>query len=104
MNNRKIGDLLGSSYLNENFRKHLMSRLKGEEADLNVGSHTVESLVEVAVADFENVRKRILDITPRNIRKEYVNITGLKHNPAKGFINGSVIFKRYDDKKFLAPR
>jgi len=88
------GGLFGSSYLNENFRKHLLDRLKGEEAILNVGDHTIEKLVDFAVSDFENNGKRALDITPRHIRPEVVNITGLRHNEEKRFIKGGVRFDK----------
>jgi len=71
-----------------------MDRLKGEEANLNVGDHTIETLVDTAVTDFENKRKRTLDIIPKSMKPEVVNITGLKHNADKRFIRGGVVFDK----------
>jgi len=88
-----LGGLFGSSYLNEFFRKHLLNRLKGEESDLNVGDHTMEALVEIAVSDFER-QKRNLDVTPKKIRNEMINITGLKPSTEKRFIRGGVLFDK----------
>jgi hypothetical protein len=89
------GDLLGSSYLNEAFKDHLMKRLK-DETHLEGEGFTIQSIVDAEVVQFENKTKRTLDVTDKRMPTEKITIRGLKEDQEKGFANHRVLMKRYD--------
>lgn len=76
----KLGDLCGSSYLNEAFQAHLHSRLQGEDY-LEVNGLTIESIIDVLLFDFENDIKRSIDIVTSNMLPDVVFVQGLRANP-----------------------
>lgn len=84
----ELGDLCGSSYLNEAFQMHLRARLEGE-GYLEVGGLTIESIIDSQVIAFENEMKRSVDVVASNIPTEIVYIQGLRANsrPEKRFLN-----------------
>lgn len=89
------GDLCGSSYLNEAFRKHLHARLEDEDY-LEVNGLTVESIIDSQVIAFENEMKRSVDVVASSIPNEIVYIQGLLANshPEKRFLNNRVKIER----------
>lgn len=98
------GDLCGSSYLNEAFRKHLRARLKGEDY-LEVNGLTIESIIDSQVIAFENEMKRSVDVVASNIPTEIVYIQGLRANPhpEKRFLNNRLKIERADLKEIFLP-
>lgn len=62
-----------------------MARLE-EEDYLEVNGLTIESIVEKEMVDFENRRKRAVDVTKPKFAKDSIFIQGLKANPEKRFI------------------
>jgi hypothetical protein len=90
-----VGDLCGSSFLNEAFREHLRARLEGEDY-LEVNSLTIESIIDSQVILFENDMKRSADVTAPNIPTEFVFIQGLRANPhlEKRFLNNRLKIER----------
>lgn len=89
------GDLCGSSYLNEAFRKHLRARLEGEDY-LEINGLTIESIIDAQVIAFENEMKRSIDVVASNIPSEVVYIQGLQANshPDKRFLRNRVKIER----------
>lgn len=90
-----LGDLCGSSYLNEAFREHLRTRLKGEDY-LEVNGLTIESIIDSQLFTFENEMKRSINVAASNISTEIVYIQGLQANPnpEKRFFNNRLKIER----------
>ncbi len=90
-----LGDLCGSSYLNEAFRDHLRGRLEGEDY-LEVNGLTIESIIDYQLYFFENRTKREVDVIASNLSTELAFIQGLRanSNPEKRFIKNRLKIER----------
>jgi hypothetical protein len=91
----KLGDLCGSSYLNEAFREHLRSRLESEDY-LEVNGLTIESIIDSQLFSFENETKRSINVSASNIPTVNLYIQGLRANPnpEKRFNNNRLRLER----------
>ena len=93
-----IGDDCGASYLNQNFVDILRAKLC-EETYLEDNGDTIESHINSAIPNFEEVEKRYKDITKTPSPTIRVRIPGLRGDirrarvgqPPMGFENGFVI-------------
>jgi hypothetical protein len=90
-----LGDLCGSSYLNEAFREHLRARLEGEDY-LEVNGLTIESIIDSQLFSFENEMKRSVNVAASNIPTEIAYVQGLRANPnpEKRFLNNRLKIER----------
>lgn len=94
-----IGDDCGASYLNQNFIDILREKLC-EESYLEDNGDTIESHINSAIANFEEVEKRYKDNTKTPSSTTRVRIPGLRGDIRRarvgqtpvGFENGFVIF------------
>ncbi|KAM0137380.1 hypothetical protein ACHAP3_004187 [Botrytis cinerea] len=90
------GGLYGSSYLNEAFGEHLFGRLESEKSDIEIYGKTIQGIVDQQTIKFENSLKRAMDVTNENMAPIFLNIDGLRENPAKGFLENRIKIKRND--------
>ena len=75
-----LGELCGSSYLNEALQKLLVTRLR-DETYLEVHGQTIQSIVDAHIVKFENKSKRDFDVTKRpNPNQLVFSILGLRPN------------------------
>lgn len=79
-----LGRLCGASYINERLEKHLRDRLKRAKY-LEKNGKTINSIVEAKVMDFENVEKRMIDLTNKDYQLETIYIDDLQPDAKKGF-------------------
>ncbi|PQE31227.1 hypothetical protein CJF32_00001803 [Rutstroemia sp. NJR-2017a WRK4] len=83
-----------AAYLNEAFRKHLLSRLEGERSYLERSGITVEGIVNQATIRFENEWKRSMNVLDKKMNYIAVFIERLKKDKAKRFIDNRLIVER----------
>jgi hypothetical protein len=88
------GGLYGSSYLNEAFRKHLLSRLEGERSYLERSGITVEGIVNQATIRFENEWKRSMNVLDKKMKAILIFIEHLKLDIEKRFKDNRLIMDR----------
>lgn len=93
-----IGALCGSSYLNENFRKHLLERL-GSEDYLEDDGMTIEGIVDEGMVEFEFIWKRTVDLAASRdpnykVPTWVVKVPGLKESRRKRFIENGVLVEQ----------
>jgi hypothetical protein len=86
------GDNCGASYLNENYKKHLLCRLR-DEHHLEKTGESRESIVNYLIPAFENTDKRKKDVTKRPAGR--LRIPGLVGDARTG------ISKGFDDNHML---
>jgi hypothetical protein len=97
-----IGDLCGSSYLNENFQKHLLERLSSEDNlkdNLKDKGMTIEEVVDEAMIEFEFIWKRTVDLAASRdpnykVPTWVVKVPGLKENRRERFIENGVLVEQ----------
>ncbi|MCJ1246533.1 hypothetical protein MMC30_003741 [Trapelia coarctata] len=97
------GELCGSSYLNEDFHKHLLERLQ-DELYLEINGLTIESIVEKETIDFENRLKRTFDIARSKFPVEEIFIQGLVANHEKRFSTNRLKIQKEDLNNVFKPR
>ncbi|KAI9640157.1 hypothetical protein NHQ30_011394 [Ciborinia camelliae] len=87
------GDNCGSSYLNENYKKMLLHRLRDETylLDMRPAGESLESIVNRLVPKFEDDFKRRKDVTASFGLRTRLHLPGLKPNKEKGFDDGYVV-------------
>jgi hypothetical protein len=93
------GKLCGSSFLNDEFRKHIRARLtpvwKQLSQALKAGNSTFECEIESAVNVFEHSIKRTFG-TSATMLDERVKIYGLNSDAKRRFDCNSIILSKYD--------
>lgn len=90
--NTVLGDNCGGSYLNDNFEKRLLERLK-DEVYLDQMGETRESIIRHLIPDFEDYDKRNRDIAKRPSSR--IKILGLLGDNRRGLSGSNV--KRFED-------
>ncbi|PQE29190.1 Hsp70 family protein [Rutstroemia sp. NJR-2017a BBW] len=88
------GGLYGSSYLNEAFREHLLSRLEGERSYLERSGITVEGIVNQATIRFENEWKRSMNVLDKKMNSIDIFIERLKKDSEKRFKDNRLSMNR----------
>lgn len=96
------GCLHGSSYLNADFRQHLLTRLEGEKY-LERDNFTIEGIVDGLVLMFENHTKRTLDVNDKNTPTERITVQGLRADDRKGFGVNRLFVTRNDFYRIFMP-
>ena len=80
--------------MNEAFGEHLFGRLESEKSDIEIYGKTIQGIVDQQTIKFENSLKRAMDVTNENMAPIFLNIDGLRENPAKGFLENRIKIKR----------
>ncbi|CAJ2501486.1 Uu.00g043390.m01.CDS01 [Anthostomella pinea] len=92
------GDLCGSSFLNQAFRKELRRRLDGEKY-LEFGEVTLDTIVDhIVLNEFEYKTKRKFDMYDKHKKYERYEIGGLRKNKEKDFMDNSLYVRSKDLK------
>lgn len=71
----------------------LLERLRGEDY-LEMNGMTIEGIIDKEVNEFENVKKRSIDVTNKNQTGEAIFIQGLRANKAKNFVQNRLQLSR----------
>jgi hypothetical protein len=87
------GDFCGSIYLNEAFQELLINRLEGEDY-LEENGITIRGIVDAKVVEFENVKKRYIDVTGKSLKGQNIFIQGLRPNKGKRFLQNRLQLSR----------
>jgi hypothetical protein len=92
-----LGKLCGSSYLNENFRKFALEKLKDEQyLENSVPRKTIHGIVESAIMiEFEDNVKRNMDFRRKDTSRYCFYVPGLKPNLEKGFKEEKFLVRRF---------
>ncbi|OCK87658.1 uncharacterized protein K441DRAFT_349332 [Cenococcum geophilum 1.58] len=95
----ELGKLCGSSFLNDELRKHIRARLtsawKQLSRALKVGNSTFECGIESAVNVFEHLIKRTFG-TSAIMLDERVKIYGVNSDAKRRFDCNGIILSKYD--------
>ncbi|KAF7955544.1 hypothetical protein EAE96_004470 [Botrytis aclada] len=99
------GDNCGSSYLNENWKNMLLTRLKNESylLDMWPADESLESIVNRFIPNFENDYKRRKDVTSIFGLKTRIHLPGLRANEEKRFDDGHIVVMKQDWEEVFNP-
>ncbi|KAH7378746.1 hypothetical protein BKA66DRAFT_610262 [Pyrenochaeta sp. MPI-SDFR-AT-0127] len=92
--------LCGASYINERFEKKLRRVLDSEQYLIQNGM-TLKSITQTTTANFENSRKRIIDVNNRDAPPESVFIGYLRENVRKNFFQNRLELPQKDVRKIF---
>ena len=88
-----LGELCGSSYINERFETLLIGRLK-HESYLEKYGETLRKIIDGLVVEFERRDKKKFDkMFPNSFTKSTVKVRGLIENKKRRFMNGRMEIK-----------
>jgi hypothetical protein len=85
--------MCGGSYINEEFEKHLLDRLK-DETNLKKNGKTIQSIVEAKGIEFENGEKRHINTEMEKFGVGRIYIDDLQRDDAKRFHSNRLALSR----------
>ncbi|KUJ10103.1 uncharacterized protein LY89DRAFT_596948 [Mollisia scopiformis] len=103
------GDNCGASYLNENFRRLMLEKLRDEAEHFERNGNTIESLVDAQMPNFEDHLKRNRDIYKNPSARIYIpglrgdKRQGREGQDAKGFDDNYVWLYQNDFHQIFFP-